>query len=274
MSSAMTYLPLGRRSASTGHALADAGEVVERQLDAGGVRDRQQVQHRVGRAAQRDHHGDGVLEGLARHDAPRRQAVGSISRAPPRRRGGSHRASRPTSPPAPSCSAGSCPSASIAEAIVLAVYMPPQEPAPGKACCSTSASSASVILPAACWPTASNTETMSHRLAAPVPGQDGAAVDEDRRAIQPGERHQAAGHVLVAAADGDQAVEALARRRRSRSSRRSPRARPASSACPARAHRDAVGDGDGVEDDALAAGLVDARGRLPGRARRCACCTA
>ena len=53
------------------------------------------------------------------------------------------------------------PSASMALAMVLAVYMPPQEPAPGMAHCSTSMSSLSSILPAACLPTASKTETMS-----------------------------------------------------------------------------------------------------------------
>ena len=41
------------------------------------------------------------------------------------------------------------PSASIAEAIVFAVYMPAQEPGPGIAVDSTSLSSASSILPAA-----------------------------------------------------------------------------------------------------------------------------
>ena len=41
------------------------------------------------------------------------------------------------------------PSASIAEAIVLAVYMPPQAPAPGQACADDlAARSSSVILPA------------------------------------------------------------------------------------------------------------------------------
>ena len=39
-------------------------------------------------------------------------------------------------------------------------------------------------------------------LAAQAAGQDRAAVDEHRRAVEPGQRHQAAGHVLVAAADG------------------------------------------------------------------------
>ena len=53
------------------------------------------------------------------------------------------------------------PSASIALAIVLAVYMPPHEPAPGMAYFSTSLSSSSVSSPLACLPTASNTETIS-----------------------------------------------------------------------------------------------------------------
>ena len=57
------------------------------------------------------------------------------------------------------------PSASIAEAMVLAVYMPPQLPAPGIEVHSTSWSSASDTRPAAWPPTASNTATMSRCLA-------------------------------------------------------------------------------------------------------------
>ena len=53
------------------------------------------------------------------------------------------------------------PSASIALAMVLAVYIPPQEPAPGMAYFSTSLSSSSVNSPLACLPTASKTETIS-----------------------------------------------------------------------------------------------------------------
>ena len=52
------------------------------------------------------------------------------------------------------------PSASIADDIVLAVYMPPQEPAPGQACCSIARKVSSGIRPAAYCPTASNTETI------------------------------------------------------------------------------------------------------------------
>ena len=59
------------------------------------------------------------------------------------------------------------PSASMAEAMVLAVYMPPQEPGPGMAVSSICFSSISETLPAAWPPTASNTETTSVR---PGPG--------------------------------------------------------------------------------------------------------
>ena len=52
------------------------------------------------------------------------------------------------------------PSASKAELMVLAVYMPPQEPLPGIARRSISPKSSALILPALNWPTASNTLTM------------------------------------------------------------------------------------------------------------------
>ena len=51
-----------------GHALGDAVEVLELQLDLGLVGHGEQVQHRVGGAAEGHHDGDGVLEGLLRHD--------------------------------------------------------------------------------------------------------------------------------------------------------------------------------------------------------------
>ena len=52
---------------------------------------------------------------------------------------------------------GEIPITSKAVAIVLAVNCPPQAPAPGQAACSSSDRSSSLILPAACAPTASNT---------------------------------------------------------------------------------------------------------------------
>ena len=40
-------------------------------------------------------------------------------------------------------------------------------------------------------------------------GQDTAAINENRRSIEPGDRHHAAGHVFVASADGDEAIHAF-----------------------------------------------------------------
>ncbi len=54
-------------------ARADPVEVVELELDARLVGDREQVQHRVGGAAERHHHGDRVLERLLGHDLARAQ---------------------------------------------------------------------------------------------------------------------------------------------------------------------------------------------------------
>ena len=56
------------------------------------------------------------------------------------------------------------PSASIAELMVLAVYMPPHEPEPGIARRSISPRSCSLKVPAVNWPTASNTLTMLRSL--------------------------------------------------------------------------------------------------------------
>ena len=63
------------------------------------------------------------------------------------------------------------PMASIAEAMVLAVYMPPQDPAPGMAHDSIFCSCLSLIVPAARWPTASKTETTSRFLPLRQPGR-------------------------------------------------------------------------------------------------------
>ena len=62
------------------------------------------------------------------------------------------------------------PSASIADDMVLAVYMPPQEPAPGHAWRSTSVSCASVIVPALHCPTASNALTIVRSCPCRRPG--------------------------------------------------------------------------------------------------------
>ena len=139
----MPYLPRGLEVGEHRDLRADAGEVVERQPDPGGMGDGQEVEHGVGRAAEGDDHGDGVLERLPRQDvAGADPGLEQLSAAAPARRQ-SARFSAPTRRAGRSCSAGDMPSASMAEAMVLAVYMPPQEPGPGMAQASTSASPAS-----------------------------------------------------------------------------------------------------------------------------------
>ena len=96
------------------------------------------------------------------------------------------------------------------------------------------------------------------RIARDAAGQNRAAVNEYRRSIQSRDGDERAGHVFVAAADGHETVHAgaaddgfdgvgddLARDERIFHA--------------FAAHRDAVRDGDGVEDDRLAAGVVGAR---------------
>ena len=63
------------------------------------------------------------------------------------------------------------PIASIAHAIVLAVYIPPHDPGPGIAQRSISPSWASLIAPLALWPTASKTLTISSFFSPKHPGR-------------------------------------------------------------------------------------------------------
>ena len=61
------------------------------------------------------------------------------------------------------------PKTSMAEAMVLAVYIPPQAPAPGHAFCITSLNSASPIFPDTFSPHASKAETTSNFFSATQP---------------------------------------------------------------------------------------------------------
>ena len=69
----------------------------------------------------------------------------------------------------------------MAIAMVLAVNWPPHAPAPGQATASSSFSSSSVILPAACAPTAFVDVLDGDVDALELPGHDRAAVEHDRR---------------------------------------------------------------------------------------------
>ena len=115
------------------HAVADRLEVVDRQRHADRAGHGDQVQHGVRRAAERhdDHHR--VLERRARHDVARLDVVLEQIANRRARRDGIRRACRGSSAGVDELYGSDMPSASIAEAIVLAVYMPPQAPAPGQA---------------------------------------------------------------------------------------------------------------------------------------------
>ena len=162
----------------------------------------------------------------------------------------------------------------MATAIVLAVYMPPQAPAPGHECWTMSSRCSSVIVPARYSPYDWNAEMMSRGLPERVPGADRAAVDHQRRPIEPRHRDDAARHVLVAAGHGDQRVVPLrAHHRLDRVGDQVARRQRVAHAVGA--HRQAVADADGVEAQADQPGrlhaLLDLR-RPGGRGACCRCC--
>jgi hypothetical protein len=159
----------------------------------------------------------------------------------------------------------------MAEAMVLAVYMPPQEPGPGWR--RLDRLQFGVVDLVGVLARRPRRRRRCRRFSPVVhAGQDGAAVDEDAGAVEARHGHDAAGHVLVAAADGDEAVEALAADD-GLDGVGDDLAGDERVLHALGAHADAVGDGDGVEDDGLAAGGVDAL-RASRRACRCACCRA
>src|ERR1019366_10616989 len=93
-------------------------------------------------------------------------------------------------------------------------------------------------------------------LVTDVAGQDGTAVDEDGGKVQTGGGHEHAGQRLVAAGEGDHAVEALGvhhRLDRVADDLARDEGRPHALVT----HGDAVGDGDGHELDGETAGRAD-----------------
>ena len=81
------------------------------------------------------------------------------------------------------------PIASLTQAIVFAVNMPPQEPAPGQATCSSSCSSASVMLPGAVRAHAFEDVLHGDVVALIRAGHDRPAVEEHAGQVDPRQRH-------------------------------------------------------------------------------------
>ena len=88
-------------------------------------------------------------------------------------------------------------------------------------------------------------------------GRDRSAVEHHAGNVEPAQRHDDAGHVLVAAADAHQAVEEIAARDQF-DGVGDHFARHQRGLHALRAHGDAVGDGDGVELHGRAAGFANA----------------
>ena len=90
-----------------------------------------------------------------------------------------------------------------------------------------------------------------------ITGGDGAAIDEDGGAVEPQLRHQRAGHILVAADDGDERV-VTHRLHKGFDGVGDDVARDQRVTHPLRPHRDTVADADGVENEADAVGFLHA----------------
>ena len=125
--------PDGFRSHSTGHALADALEVVDGPRHFGGRRDREVVQHRVGRAAGGHHQRDRVLDRLARDDVARLADSRLIASTSTRADSAAESAFSGSGDAICELPSRLMPSASNDEDIVFAVYMPPHAPTEGHA---------------------------------------------------------------------------------------------------------------------------------------------
>ena len=196
----------GAQVGDHGRNLAQLDEVIEGQFDIDRMGHGQQVQHGVGRAGEGDHHADGIFEGLAGHDVARfevkleqfhdllagPETVRSLvaadgvlgagtgqahaQRLDGRRHGvgGVHAAARTGAGNGHFLDLFDLDLADVA-ARVLAHGL-----------------------------------EHGNDVGVPGTGADGAAIDEDRRPVQPRHADQAARHVLVATAQGHQSVEAFA----------------------------------------------------------------
>ena len=243
-------------------AAADLGEVVDVQFDLGGVGHGEEVEHGIGRAAQRDDQGDGIFKGLAgqnvrgndapleqlhhrgagiarvglfvRGDGDLRRAVGQAHAHGFDRRGHGvgrvHAAAR--------SGAGNGAGFDLLQLFVV-----------DRAGCAL----------------AHSLEHGDHVevFAVEAAGKNGAAVDKDRGAVEAGDGQHAAGHVFIASADGNKAVEAFAADdgfdRVGNHFARDERVFH-----PFGPHGNAVRNGDGVEDGGFASGRVGPTGSFAG----------
>eukprot|EP00166_Cyanidium_caldarium_P004452 ctg_469.g230 len=146
------------------HPRGDLVKIVDGERHLRLARHGQHVQHRVGAAAQRHGHGDGILERLAGGDLARGDAA---------LQAGEQRVHRVTAVLSLVLGDAAFPSATPMVAMVLAVKAPAQAPAPGQACRSMCSSSSSVMRLAERAPIASIADTKSRlRCGPPADGNE------------------------------------------------------------------------------------------------------
>ena len=243
-----------------GNAFADAREIVNGQLHLRGVRDGEQVQHGVRRAAERDDDGDGVLKRLLREDVERLDAApqhfhdgcaraaaivhlrgrnrvlcGAVRQAHAKRfDGGGHRVR--------------CIHAAARTRTGNGALLDGKK---------FRIVNFFVRVRADGFKNGNNIELALLRIIRDATGQNRSAINEHGRTIQSRHGDERAGHIFIATADGHKTIHARAAddgfNRVGDDFARDERIFHAFAA-----HRDAVGDRDGVEDDRLATGSVRA----------------
>ena len=241
-----------------GDTPADGGEIIQGEFDAGAPGDGQQVEDGVGRAAQGNDDGDGVFKGAAGHNVRGPDALleqgqdgragaaaiilfglgngvlgGAVGQAHPQGLDGAgHGVGRVHAAARTGAGNGAGLDLFQLGVVNFLVGVRPHRFKDGN-----------------------NVQLAG--IAGDAAGQNGAAINKNRRTIQPRHRHHRPRHVFVATADGHKAVQAFAADHRF-DGIGNDLAGDQGVFHPFRSHGNAVGNGDGVEDNGLAAGAVDA----------------
>ena len=247
------YLTAGAQVGHHRGHLAQLDEIIQRQLDIHGMRHGQKVQHGIGRAGEGDHHPNRIFKGLAGHDVARfdvllEQLHDLLAGAETVRR---------------LVAADGVLRAGTGQAHAQRLNRGSHGVGRVHAAAGTGAGNRHFLdlldLNLADIPPRVLTHGLEHGNDIGVAGArpDGAAIDEDGRAIQPRHADQAARHVLVTTAHGHQAVKAFAAGHHFNGiGDHFPRHQRILHAFGAVG--DAVGNGDRVENDALGAGGIRA----------------
>ncbi len=248
-----------------GDALADACEIIDRKFDASRLCHGEQVQHGVGGTAECDDDGDGIFKRLSRHDVARSDA--ELQKI--------HHGGTGTAGVVLLGTGNGILRGAVGQRHAQRFDGAGHGVGGVHAATGTGAGNGTgfnlVQFGVGDFLVGMRAHGFKHRhdveralSGGEAAGQDGAAVNEDGGAVHPRHGHDAGGHVLVAAADGHKAIHALAADDRF-DGVGNHLARDERVFHPLGAHRDAVGDRDGVKYDGLAAGGIGPGLRFDGQ---------